>query len=79
MSGGCIGGAREGCYRLGVVALSQHRGNLDGHGAIMGIMHGGGGTLLSTVRPCGMGVIPIKALDMYRNPHLIISYLLKDE
>ena len=38
----------------------------------MGVMHGGGETPLSAVRPCGMGVTPKKALDMYGSPHLII-------
>ena len=42
-------------------------------------MHGGSGTLLSAVRPCGMGVTPRKALDMYGSPHLTISYLLRGE
>ena len=42
-------------------------------------MHGGGGTPLSTVRPCGMGVTPRKALGTYGSPHLIISYLLRGE
>ena len=62
-----------------MVALSQHRGDLDGHGAIMGIMHGGGGIPLSAVRPYGMGITPRKALDIYGSSHLIISYLLKGE
>ena len=62
-----------------MVALGQHRGDLDGHGVIMGIMHGGGETPLSAVRPCGMGVIPRKALNMYRSPHLTILYLLRGE
>ena len=62
-----------------MVALDQHRGDLNGHGAIIGVMHGGGGTSLSTVRPCGMGVTPRKALDMYESPHLTISYLLRGE
>ena len=62
-----------------MVALSQHHGDLDGHGAIMEVMHGGSGTPLSAVRLFGMGVTPSKALDMYRSPHLTISYLLKDE
>ena len=62
-----------------MVALSQHRGDLDGHGAIMEVMHGGGGTPLSVVRPCGMGVIPKKALDMYGSLHLTIPYLLRGE
>ena len=62
-----------------MVALGQHRGNLDGHGAIMEVMHGGGGTPLSAVRPCGMGVIPRKALDIYESPHLTILYLLRGE
>ena len=48
----------RGCYRLGVVALGQHHCDLDGHGAIIGVIYGGGGIPLSTVRPCGMGVIP---------------------
>ena len=62
-----------------MVALCQHRGDLGGHGAITGVMHGGGGTPLSVVRPCGMGVIPRKALDMYGSPHLTSPYLLRDE
>ena len=62
-----------------MVTLSQHRGDLDGHGAIMGVMHGGGGILVSAVRSCGMGVTPKKALDMYRSSHLTILYLLKGE
>ena len=62
-----------------MAALGQHRGDLGGHGAIIGIIHGSSGTPLSVVRPCGMGVIPKKALDIYRSPHLTIPYLLKDE
>ena len=62
-----------------MVALGQHHGDLDGHGAIMGVMHGGGGIPLSAVRLCGMGVTPRKALDMYGSPHLTISYVLKGE
>ena len=62
-----------------MVALCQHRGDLDGHGAIMGVMYGGGGTLLSVVRPCEMDVTPKKTLDMYGSPHLIIPYLLRGE
>ena len=62
-----------------MVALGQHRGDLDGHEAIMEIMHGGGETPLSAVRPCGMGVTLRKALDMYGSPHLTIFYLLRDE
>ena len=46
---------------------------------VMGIMHGGNGTPLSTVRLCGMGVTPKKALDIYRSPHLTIPYLLGGE
>ena len=60
-------------------ALSQHRGNLDGHETIMGVMHGGGGTSLSAVRPCGMDITLRKALDMYGSPHLTIPYLLRGE
>ena len=60
-------------------ALSQHRDDLDGYGAILEVMHGGGGTPLSVVRPCGMGIIPKKALDMYGSPHLTIPYLLRGE
>ena len=62
-----------------MVALRQHRSNWGGHGAIMGVMHGGGETPLSAVRPCGMDVTPRKALDMYRSPHLTILYLLRGE
>ena len=62
-----------------MVALGQHLGDLDGHGAIMKVMHGGGGTPLSAVRSYGMGVISRKALDMYRSPHLTIPYLLRNE
>ena len=62
-----------------MVALSQHYGDLDGHGAIMGVMHGGGETPLSAVRLCGMDVTPRKALNIYGSPHLTISYLLRGE
>ena len=62
-----------------MVALSQHRGDLDGHGAIIGTMHGGSGTPFKAVRRYGMDVIPRKALDMYGSPYLIILYLLRDE
>ena len=62
-----------------MVALSQHYGDLDGHGAITGVMHSDVGTLLSAIRPCEMGVTPSKALDMYGSPHLTILYVLKDE
>ena len=62
-----------------MVALRQHRGDLGGHGAIMGVMHGGGETPLSAVRPCGMGVTPKKALDMYGSPHLTNLYPLRGE
>ena len=62
-----------------MVALGLHHGDLDGHGAIIEVMHGGSGTPLSTVRPCGMGVIPKKALDMYGSQHLTIPYLLRAE
>ena len=61
------------------MALDQHRGHLDGHGAIIRIMHGGGETPLSAVRLSGMGVIPKKALDMNGSPYLIILYLLRGE
>ena len=57
-----------------MVALGQHRGDLDGHGAIMEVMHGSGRTLLSVVRLCGMEVTPKKALDMYGNSHLSSIY-----
>ena len=53
-----------------MAALGQYRGDLDGHGTIIGVIHGDNGTQLSAVRPCGMGVTPSKALDMYRSPHL---------
>ena len=62
-----------------MVALNQHYGELDGHGAIMGVMHGRSGTPPSAVRLCGMDITPSKALDMYRSLHLIIPYLLRNE
>ena len=62
-----------------MVALRQHRGDLGGHGAIIGVMHSGGETPLSTVRLCGMGVTPRKVLDMYGSLHLTIPFLLRDE
>ena len=62
-----------------MVALCQHYGDLDGHGTIVGVIHGGGETPLSAVRPCGMGITPRKALDMYGSLHLIILCLLRDE
>ena len=62
-----------------MVALGQHYGDLDGHGAIMRVMHGGSGTPLSKIRLCGMDVIPRKILNMYRSPHLIILCLLTGE
>ena len=62
-----------------MVAVCQHRGDLGGHDAIMGVMHGGDETPLSAVRLCGMGATSRKALDMYGSPHLIIFYLLRGE
>ena len=62
-----------------MVTFGQHYGDLDGHGAIMGVMHGGIGTQLSVVKPCGMDITPSKALDMYGYPHLTILYLLRGE
>ena len=55
------------------------RDDLDGHGAIIEVMHGGSRIPVSAIRPCGMGVTPKKALDMYGSLHLIFSYLLKGE
>ena len=62
-----------------MVTLSQHHGDLGGHGAFVGIMDGSSGTPLSAVRPCRMGVTPRKGLDMYGSPYLTIPYLLRDE
>ena len=56
-----------------MVALDQHRSDLDGYGAILGVMHGGDGTLLSMIRLYGMNVISRKALDMYRSSIAHIS------
>ena len=53
--------------------------DLDGYGAIMEVMHSRGGTSLSAVRPCGMGVSSKKALDMYKILYLTIPYLLRGE
>ena len=62
-----------------MVAFGQHRRDLNCYGAIMGVMYGDGGTPLSAIRPCGMGVIPRKALDMCGSLHLTILYLLRGE
>ena len=62
-----------------MVALREHRHDLGDHGAIMGVLNGGGKTPLSAVRPCGMDVTPKKALDMYGSPLLTILYLLRGE
>ena len=62
-----------------MVAFGQQRGDLYGHGTIIEVMHGGGGTPLSAVRLYGMGVTSKKALDMYGSPHLTIFFLLRDE
>ena len=62
-----------------MVALGQYHSDLDGHGAFMEVIYGGGGTPLSAVRPCRMDVIPKKALNMYGSPHLTILYLLRGE
>ena len=52
-----------------MVALGRYRGDLNGYGAIMEVMHCGNRTILKVVRPCGMGVTPRKALNMYRSPY----------
>ena len=62
-----------------MVAFGQYNGNLDGHGAIMGIMHGGSRTPLSSLRSYGMGVTLNMALDMYGSLHLTIPYQLRGE
>ena len=62
-----------------MVALGQYHGDLDGQGAIIKVMHGGGGIPLSAIRSSGMGVTLSKALDMYGSPHLTIPYLLRGE
>ena len=62
-----------------MLAFGQHRGNLDGHGVIIRVMHGGGGIPSSAVRPCGMDVTFNMALDMCESLHLTIPYLLRGE
>ena len=64
------------CYKLGVVSLRQHRGHSRGKRAIVKVTGSGEETLLSIVRPCGMGVLPNGILNMSGSPHLTISYLL---
>ena len=44
-----------------------------------GIIGGGEEISLNVVRPCNMRLPPSRALDMKKNPHLIIGYLLKEE
>ena len=60
-------------------ALCQHHGDLNGHGVVMEVMHGGCGIPLSAVRPCGMDITHNMTLDMCRSPYLTILYLLRDE
>ena len=62
-----------------MVALNQHRGDLNGHGTIMEVIYGGSGTPLSVIRLYRMDVTPKKALDMHESLHLIIPYLLRNE
>ena len=62
-----------------MVAIRQHHGDLDGSGAIVGVIHSGNETPLSVVRPNGMDITSRKALDMYRSLHLTIPYLLRSE
>ena len=62
-----------------MVALGQHRDDLDGYGAVIGVMHGGGRTPLSAIWLCEMGITPKKALDIYESSYLTISYLLRGE
>ena len=62
-----------------MVALCLHHGDLGDLGVTMRIKHGGGETLLSAVRPCGMGVTPSMALDISGSPHLTNPYLLRGE
>ena len=62
-----------------MVALDQYRSDLDGHGAIVEVIHGDDETPLNAIRPCGMGITPRKVLDIYRSPHLTIPYLLRDQ
>ena len=44
-----------------------------------GVTGGSEETLLSAIRPCGMGVPLSKALDMSESPHITIGYLLRIE
>ena len=62
-----------------MVALGEHHGDLDGHWAIMEVIHDGSGTPLCAIRPCGMGITSKKALNMYGSLHLTSLYLLKGE
>ena len=62
-----------------MVALRQHYDDFDGHGAVVGVIHAGGETLLSVAGLCGMGVTPEKALDMYGSLYLTIPYGIRGE
>ena len=67
------------CYQLGVVSLLQHRDDLGGQEAIMGVTSGGEETPLNMLRPCGMEVPPNGTLDINESLHLIIDYLQKNK
>ena len=62
-------------YRLQVVSLCRHYGDLDGHEVIMKVIEGGEKTLLSTIRPCGMDV-PSRALDMSGSLNFMIGLVI---
>ena len=62
-----------------MVSLLRHCSNLEGPRSYHWDDSGGEETPLRAVRPCGMEVVPSKALDMSRSPYLIIGYLLRGE
>ena len=62
-----------------MVSLYQNWGDLGDQRASMEIMGGSEETPVSLVRLYKMEVQPIGALDMSRNLHVIIGYVLRDK
>ena len=67
------------CYKLKVVILCLHCGDLSGYEITTGVIGGSRQTLPNVIRPCRMIVLQSGPLDMSRSLYLTISYLLKDE
>ena len=64
---------KEVCIHSNIVVLRE------GQCPPWGVTCGDEDTLLSTIRPCGMGVLSSEALDTTGSLHLTIGHLLKSE